>query len=502
MRGMNVPLLADLLPPTSATLPRAQLPLFAGFTLLIVTGVASIWLAAAGHQETALVTHTLAVKAGTERVLTLAQDAETGQRGFLLTGEERYLAPYRDGQGHVLEAIADVERLTTDNPHQQAELASLRGLVTAKLAELSRTIAARRASGDPAAAIAMVRTGRGQALMEQIRASIARIEAEEESLLRVREADADRFGIVLLAVSLGGLVIALSLGIASFNATRRYTRQLMDKQTELSAINENLETIVARRTADLVQSNDEIQRYAYIVSHDLRAPLVNIMGFTSELDSTRETIAAELQENPRAPAILADYDEAISFIKAAVTKMERLIGAILTISREGRRTFRPEPLDMTRLITDQADAQRHQAAASGLEVTVDALPHLVADRLAVEQIFGNLIDNAIKYQAPDRIGRIHITGETVGSRVRYQVRDNGRGIAQSDFTRIFELFRRAGPQDRPGDGIGLAHVNTLVRNMGGNIEVSSKLGEGTVFMVTLPKTPPPPARPTPRSEAA
>jgi signal transduction histidine kinase len=500
---MTLPLPADLLQPATADmLPRAQRPLFAGFTLLVITGLASIWLVIAGHQETALVTHTLAVKAGAERVLTLTQDAETGQRGFLLTGDDTYLAPYREGQRNVLPALADVARLTRDNPRQQAELASLRGLVTGKLAELARTIAARRASGDPAAAIAIVRTGRGQALMDQIRTSIARIETEEETLLRFREADADRFNVVLLAVSLGGLVIALALGLASFSATRRYTRQLVEKQSELAAINENLETIVARRTADLVQSNDEIQRYAYIVSHDLRAPLVNIMGFTSELDATRETIAAELHDNPRAAAILADYDEAISFIKAAVTKMERLIGAILTISREGRRTFRPEPLDMTRLITDQADAQRHQAATSGLEVTVDPLPGVVADRLAVEQIFGNLIDNAIKYQVPDRPGRIRISGEAIGSRVRYRVRDNGRGIAQADFTRIFELFRRAGPQDRPGDGIGLAHVNTLVRNMGGNIEVSSELGEGTTFMVTLPRTPPPPARLAPRREAA
>jgi signal transduction histidine kinase len=499
---MTVPLPADLLPPITAdALPRAQRPLLAGFTLLVVTGLASIWLVIAGHQETALVTHTLAVKAGTARILTLTQDAETGQRGFLLTGEERYLAPYIEGRANALQAVGDVARLTADNPRQQTELATLRGLVAGKLAELDRTVAARRA-GDAAGAVAMVRTGRGQALMEQIRTSIARIEAEEDVLLRGREADADRFGIVLLAVSLGGLIIALALGYASFQATRRYTQQLVDKQSELAAINENLETIVARRTADLVQSNDEIQRYAYIVSHDLRAPLVNIMGFTSELDSTRETIAAELHDNPRAPAILGEYDEAIGFIKAAVTKMERLIGAILTISREGRRTFRPEPLDMTRLITDQANAQRHQAAASGLEVTVDALPGVVADRLAVEQIFGNLIDNAIKYQVPDRPGRIRITGGAVGSRVRYEVRDNGRGIAQADFTRIFELFRRAGPQDRPGDGIGLAHVNTLVRNMGGNIEVSSTLGEGTSFMVTLPKTPPPPVHAAPRSAAA
>ena len=240
---------------------------------------------------------------------------------------------------------------------------------------------------------------------------------------------------------------------------------------------------------ELRESNEEIQRYAYIVSHDLRAPLVNVMGFTSELEAVQADIRAALAGHPQAERIEADVTEALGFIRAAITKMEALIAAILKLSREGRRSFRPEPLAMAPLMQGLADAQRHQADAAGARVAIDAdLPDIVADRLAVQQIFGNLIDNALKYLDPARPGRITITGEAVaGGRVRYAVTDNGRGIAPQDHARIFELFRRAGAQDRPGEGIGLAHVKALVRSLGGRIAVSSEPGRGTTFSVTLPR---------------
>ena len=241
--------------------------------------------------------------------------------------------------------------------------------------------------------------------------------------------------------------------------------------------------------AELRESNEEIQRYAYIVSHDLRAPLVNVMGFTSELEATQAEIRAALSGHPQGARIEADVAEALGFIRAAITKMEALIAAILKLSREGRRNFRPEPLDMRALVQGLADAQRHQADAAGAAVAVAAdLPEIVSDRLAVEQIFGNLIDNALKYLDPARPGRIAVTGAAApGGRVRFAVADNGRGIAPQDHARIFELFRRAGTQDRPGEGIGLAHVRALVRSLGGRIEVASEPGRGTTFSVTLPR---------------
>lgn len=242
--------------------------------------------------------------------------------------------------------------------------------------------------------------------------------------------------------------------------------------------------------AELRESNEELQRYAYIVSHDLRAPLVNVMGFTSELEETRGDVKAALGGHPGAARIDADIGEALDFIKAAVNRMEGLISAILKLSREGRRTFHAEALNMTTLVQRLADAQRHQTEVAGATIDVASdLPRITADRLAMEQVFGNLIDNAVKYLSPGRSGRITVTGQPAGGgRVRIAVADNGRGIAERDHVRVFELFRRSGVQDRPGEGIGLAHVKALIRSLGGRIDVASELGVGTTFIVTLPRT--------------
>ena len=239
--------------------------------------------------------------------------------------------------------------------------------------------------------------------------------------------------------------------------------------------------------AELRESNEELQRYAYIVSHDLRAPLVNVMGFTGEIEAARSEVRAALGEHPRAEIIDRDLEEATGFINASVNKMESLIAAILKLSRDGRRALNPEPLIMAPLVRALADAIRHQTDAAGATITVDPnLPDVVADRLAVEQVFGNLLDNAIKYLSPHRPGRIGVTGERSGGRIVYRVSDNGRGIAETDRVRVFELFRRAGAQDRPGDGIGLAEVRSTLRAIGGRINLQSKLDEGSTFTVSLP----------------
>src|SRR5690606_5768921 len=125
---------------------------------------------------------------------------------------------------------------------------------------------------------------------------------------------------------------------------------------------------------------------------------------------------------------------------------------------------------------------------TGGEIRVKSdVPPIVSDRLSLEQIFGNLVDNAVKYRAEARPVEIDIAVRPEpGQRVRIEVADNGRGIAAHDHQRGFDLFRRAGSQDKPGEGIGLAHVRSLVRNLGGDITLSSEPGVGTTMVVTLP----------------
>ncbi len=259
-----------------------------------------------------------------------------------------------------------------------------------------------------------------------------------------------------------------------------------------------VEEALADRVAELDAANDEIQRFAYIVSHDLRAPLVNVMGFTSELEGAQAEIErlyrAVIRHNPELvtpearAAIEADLTEAIGFIRTSSAKMDRLIAAILKLSREGRRVLTPEWISMGQLLEGQRRSLAHQLGERGAELVIEDVPDLTSDRLAVEQVFGNLIENAVKYLAAGRPGRIVVSGSEAGPYVRYEVADNGRGIDPKDFDRIFDLFRRSGAQDHPGEGIGLAHVRALVRRLGGTISVASQPGEGSTFTVTLPKT--------------
>jgi len=146
-------------------------------------------------------------------------------------------------------------------------------------------------------------------------------------------------------------------------------------------------------------------------------------------------------------------------------KMEQLISAILALSRAGKRELKPETIDMSALVNGVVATLAHEAQAVGAEIEVGTLPPITCDRLALEQVFSNLLDNALKYLRPEQPGRIQVTGFAASGRLIYEVRDNGRGIAEADQKRVFELFRRAGAQDQRGEGIGLAHVRAVVRRL-------------------------------------
>jgi signal transduction histidine kinase len=128
----------------------------------------------------------------------------------------------------------------------------------------------------------------------------------------------------------------------------------------------------------------------------------------------------------------------------------------------------------------------HQIDMHKAEVTIGPLPDLVVDKTAAGQIFGNLLDNALKYLEPSRPGKIEITAKENAGETTFTVRDNGRGIAKEDTQKVFELFRRVGRQDVPGEGMGLTYVKTLVRRLGGRIWCESEPGVGSAFSFAIP----------------
>lgn len=252
-----------------------------------------------------------------------------------------------------------------------------------------------------------------------------------------------------------------------------------------------------RYAAELERSNEEVKNFAYIVSHDLRVPLVNLKGYTSELKSALEVISSSLEaalphlsEEKRrevAVALHEDIPEALEFIANSVSRMDSFINAILILSRLGRQELKPERIDMQELVQKTLETLAHQIKAKGIEVIISPLPTVVADRTAMEQVMGNILGNAVKYKDPERPLRIEVKGWKENGETVIAISDTGRGIAQEDMHKVFAPFRRAGKQDTPGEGMGLAYVQTIVRRHGGRIWCESELGKGTTFTFTIPE---------------
>ena len=427
----------------------------------------------------------------------LLQDAETSQRGYIISLDEDYLAPYEAALPQIERKLADLEAVLVPYPAAAEPLQQLREDITFKLNEMSQTIELTR-SDQRAEAVAIIRTDAGKDAMDRSRAFFSGlIGAADERLTDGVEAQRNTANLLRIVSVVGALVIFAVVAGAIW-AVLAYTSELANARRAVEAANSGLEERVRERTSDLGKANEEIQRFAYIVTHDLRAPLVNVMGFTSELETSVDALRTYMDSRPveddpvfveAKTAAFEELPEAISFIRAGTRKMDGLINAILKISREGRRELKAEQIDLTELANNSAAAVHHQVADEDGEITTDIrVNHLVTDRLSLEQILGNLLDNAIKYREPGRPIKVNIRARHVsGNRIDIDVEDNGRGIADTDHERVFELFRRSGSQTQPGEGIGLAHVRTLVRSLGGDITLTSKLGQGTTFTINLPR---------------
>ncbi|MBN1254211.1 MAG: PAS domain-containing sensor histidine kinase [Deltaproteobacteria bacterium] len=256
-----------------------------------------------------------------------------------------------------------------------------------------------------------------------------------------------------------------------------------------------MEKRLQRYATEMERSNEEVKNFAYIVSHDLRVPLVNLKGYSDELRTALGVIGAnfdavlpQLPDEKRSEVALAlheDVPEALEFITNSVSLMDSFINSVLLLARLGRRDLKLEPLDMNALVKPIVEGMSHQIQEKGITMTIDSLPEVVADRTSMEQIVGNILGNAVKYLDHERPGEIEITGEANGGETVFRIRDNGRGIAEDDMDKVFAPFRRAGKQDTPGEGMGLSYVQTLVRRHNGRIWCESEIGKGTTFIFTI-----------------
>ena len=467
-----------------------------GLSVLVLTGLVvamtlSIFLGAQSNRTIGALKHAEQTKLLATDLLLDLRRAESSQRGYLLTGNTLYLRGYKAGLTDLPLAMISLEAVVVGEPVQRARVARIRSHFDTKR-EIMATTLSKMDAGRRAEALAVVNSDLGFIHMNAIGDEIDELIKFENNVSPHLN---DNYTLVY-AINIAVLLMLIVLGFVTFyrifgfiNTNNAHARKLHDGNRKLSSL-------VNSRTAEIARVNDEIQRYAYIVGHDLRGPLVNITGFTAELERAEVVLVRQFEAlkatypaaiNPECLlAVEEDIPEAIRFIRTSTAKMDRLIAAVLKLSREGRRTVLAEPVGMNALIKDLVDCQAQQIEAIGAVVSIGALPDLVSDRLALELIFGNLIENAVKYLDPARPGRIEILGAVEGDRNIYEISDNGRGISAADTERVFELFRRAGEATVPGEGLGLAFVRNAIYRLDGTVTLDSESGTGTKFTISLP----------------
>ncbi|TAN70458.1 MAG: hypothetical protein EPN17_05275 [Methylobacter sp.] len=278
---------------------------------------------------------------------------------------------------------------------------------------------------------------------------------------------------------------------------------IIELNTVVYGFNQMLEQIQSRdeelqnRRDLLEQYNEELKDFSYIVSHDLRAPMINVQGFVNELGLSLEELrkilapVMELIPEQKKTAVLEILDDDIPtstrFITGGVAKMNQLLSGILKISRLGRQELNICLVDTQRLVNDNIESIKYQSDQARAKFQVQPLPQIETDAYLLAQIIANLLSNAVKYLDPKRPGTIEIWADEQNDQFRFFVKDNGLGISEQDQKKVFEMFRRGNNHTVEGEGVGLNYVKSAIKRLGGTISLESTAGQGSVFSFTLPK---------------
>src|SRR5579871_2798259 len=398
-------------------------------------------------------------------------DAETGQRGFLLTGQNHYLEPY----DRAIEAIPkDLAKLNTLRPASDGDknqlLDRLRAVTNEKLSEMRGTIEIRNQQGFEAA-LEVVRGDRGRQTMDEIRSLCFRIRrSATDDLVAIRVQTLAATTGAFITTAVGSLALTLIL-VAAYIMIARRTREREE------AIADTLRTQQGLRQSNeqLSQANQDLERFAFSASHDLQEPLRTVTLFSQLLkERYADLIGSEA-------AIFVDH-----VVKAA-DHMRMLLSDLRTYMEAGASTGEAPLADPNAVLEHVTQSLGTFISEASATVTWDPLPELPVAESHLVSIFQNLITNAIKYRS-ERPPIIQISMQHVGGDCLFSVTDNGIGIHPQYHDQIFGVLQRLHDRRIPGTGLGLAICKRLVERYGGRIWVESSVGHGATFFFTLPAT--------------
>ncbi|MCY1017825.1 sensor histidine kinase [Pyxidicoccus sp. MSG2] len=425
-----------------------------------------------------------AVLAQAVHVRQLLIDRETGLRGFLLTGDARFLEPYDTAGARLPEALSQLESLVSESPDQRARLGALHRRRADWEAFADDELRSFRNGGSWQKRVV---EGEGKRRMDGMRRLLDDLASEERERADQHGALAERQARLVLW---GGAAWLLVLGALLAWMGRRQLVVLSDdyeslleqaraQADALRASEARLEQRVAQRTQELTAANRELESFSYSVSHDLRAPLRAVDGFSQALlEDEGERISEEGHEHLRR-------------LRAAASRMGQLIDDLLRLSRLSRAELRQEPVDLSALARDVAEGLKR--GEPGRDTTFDIAPGLATrgDARLLRVVLENLLGNAWKFTSQRSGARIELFAESRDGHPRYCVRDNGVGFDMAYASKLFSPFQRLHrPTEFPGTGIGLATVQRIIHRHGGDITAEAVPDGGATFRFTLEESHP------------
>ena len=413
------------------------------------------------------------LNSGILQLRSLANDVQAGERGFLLTGDERYLVPLDQANASLQSQIDSCLRYASDEPrHLQAQVEEITALVKTRFEQANQVMKTQRTQGF-AAAVDLAKSNGSEETMDRIRRRIGALQTKldvQQSNYLESQRRLNRWRFIFFAI---GSLVLIGVMVWLYNDMLSYLHGRDTAHAQLQALNEELEVRIKERTQDLTQANEELQQFAYVASHDLQEPLRTITSFTQLLDTRYK---GRLDE---------DADEFIGYIVASSRRMTDLINGVLAMVRLRKAGQPTMPVSFEQLL-EEAEISLHVAIQeSQADIRHGPLPALVVDRVQFSQVLQNLISNAIKYRRHEP-PVIRVEAKRDATNWIFSVSDNGQGFNQQFAERIFGLFQRLHSREVEGTGMGLSIARKILERHGGRIWAESREGFGSTFYFSLP----------------